>query len=500
MSKILPVFVAMVAMCVAGCLAGDVLVLTDSDFKSTLADHDLALIKFYAPWCGHCKKIAPEFEKASSILKANDPPVLLAEVDCTAEGKDTCSEHGVSGYPTLKAYKRGEKAFDYEGPRDADGIVKYMRSKAGPSSKELKSVEDAAKFLENTEHGILGFFESDSSDANKQFQKLASALSDDFRFAHSFNADVLSKYSYKDNIVIFQPARLQTKMEPSQLVYSGDSKSLTDLKDWVSNNLHGLAGHRTSSNTEQFKKPLVVVYYDVDYVKNVKGTNYWRNRVIKVAKKFADAGKNVHFAVSSATDLNHELTEFAITFTPDKPVVAARDAADQKFIMSEEFSVENLESFVNALLDGNLKPYLKSEPVPESNDEGVKVIVGTTFNEIVNDDTKDVLIEFYAPWCGHCKSLAPKYEELAQKLKDDQDIVIAKMDATANDVPKPYEVRGFPTLYFSPKGSKSNPKKYEGGREVDDFIKYLAREASTPLTNYSRDGKKIKTKKGKVEL
>ena len=41
---------------------------------------------------------------------------------------------------------------------------------------------------------------------------------------------------------------------------------------------HGLAGHRTSSNGEQFKKPLVVVYYDVDYVKNVKGTNYWRNR------------------------------------------------------------------------------------------------------------------------------------------------------------------------------------------------------------------------------
>ena len=45
----------------------------------------------------------------------------------------------------------------------------------------------------------------------------------------------------------------------------------------------------------------------------------------------------------------------------------------------------------------------------------LQVVVGETFNQIVNDPTKDVLIEFYAPWCGHCKSLAPKYEELAEK-------------------------------------------------------------------------------------
>lgn len=45
-----------------------------------------------------------------------------------------------------------------------------------------------------------------------------------------------------------------------------------------------------------------------------------------------------------------------------------------------------------------------------------KVVVGKNFDEIVNDDTKDVLIEFYAPWCGHCKALAPKYEELGEKV------------------------------------------------------------------------------------
>ena len=65
----------------------------------------------------------------------------------------------------------------------------------------------------------------------------------------------------------------------------------------------------------------------------------------------------------------------------------------------------------------------------------LKVAVGKNFDEVVNDPERDVLIEFYAPWCGHCKSLAPKYEELAEKLKDEPGVTIAKMDATANDVP-----------------------------------------------------------------
>ncbi|XP_013389396.1 LOW QUALITY PROTEIN: protein disulfide-isomerase A3-like [Lingula anatina] len=468
----------------------EVLEYTDADFADKIGDHEVALVEFFAPWCGHCKRLAPEYDKASITLKKNDPPVPLIKVDCTAN-TETCGKFGVSGYPTLKIFKGGEVASDYNGPRDASGIVSYMRSKAGPSSKTLTSVADLEKFLDNEEHSIVGFFKSAESDIAKQFQKAAEGLSEKFRFAHTTESDVLKKQDYSDDIVIFQPPKLQVKLESTTKKYDGDA-TLHKIKSWIMDNVHGLAGFRTPSNADQFKQPLVVAYYNADYKLNPKGSNYWRNRVLKVGKKLVEAGRQVNFAVSNKADFAGELEEFGISAPEgDKPVVAAKDSSGKKFVMSEEFTMDAFETFVTAFLDGKLEPYLKSEPIPD-NDGPLKTVVAKNFDEIVNDDTKDVLIEFYAPWCGHCKTLAPKYEELAEKLKDEPNIVIAKMDATANDVPSPYEVRGFPTLYFAPKGSKSNPKKYESGREVDDFIKYLAKESTDPMKGYSRKGKKVK--------
>jgi len=213
---------------------------------------------------------------------------------------------------------------------------------------------------------------------------------------------------------------------------------------------------------------------------NPKGSNYYRNRVMKVAKKFE--GK-LNFAVGAKEDFAGKLGEMGIETSSEDVNVVIWSEKGEKFRMDPEttFNMDALEKFAQDYLDGKLEPYLKSEEPPADNSAPVKVVTAKTFNEIVNDPEKDVLIEFYAPWCGHCKSLAPKYDELGEKLKDEAGVTIAKMDATANDVPPQYNVRGFPTIYWAPKSSKSNPKKYEGGREVSDFLSFIKKEASAPL-------------------
>merc|ERR1712027_102945 len=113
--------------------------LTDDSFNAEMEAMDTALVMFYAPWCGHCKRLKPEFEKAASVLKANDPPITLAKVDCTEGGQDTCGRFSVSGYPTIKIFRNGELSQDYSGPREAAGIIKYMKAQVGDASKECKT-------------------------------------------------------------------------------------------------------------------------------------------------------------------------------------------------------------------------------------------------------------------------------------------------------------------------------------------------------------------------
>lgn len=72
------------------------------------------------------------------------------------------------------------------------------------------------------------------------------------------------------------------------------------------------------------------------------------------------------------------------------------------------------------------------------------------------------------------------------QLKDDSSVVLAKMDATANDVPADFQVQGFPTLFFVPKSNV--PISYEGDREAKDFIKFLAKHSTDGLASYKRDG------------
>jgi len=203
-------------------------------------------------------------------------------------------------------------------------------------------------------------------------------------------------------------------------------------------------------------------------------------------KTFEDAAKankgKMLFGYSDiAEGIQERLAEFVGINESQLPTLRAIVPNGMKKFECEtkpaDLTVDIISAFVSDVMDGKLAPSLKSEPIPESNAEPVKVIVGKQFEEIVKDETKDVFVKYYAPWCGHCKKLAEPWTELATNIAQYKDLVIGKFDATANEADG-VEVRGYPTLIFYPKDNKAGVS-YDGERDVESFTAWLKENAPT---------------------
>jgi protein disulfide-isomerase-like protein len=128
-------------------------------------------------------------------------------------------------------------------------------------------------------------------------------------------------------------------------------------------------------------------------------------------------------------------------------------------------TAKDIATFINGKAGTNIR--IKEAPT------AVTVLTDSTFDAVVSNPTKHVLVEFYAPWCGHCKKLAPDYEKLAKIFHSEPDIIIANLDATEHpQAASKYGVSGYPTIKWFPKDSKDGVD-YNSGRSLEDFVKFI---------------------------
>lgn len=506
----------------------DVHVLRDDNFDRFIEANPLTLVEFYAPWCGHCKSLKPEYAKAATQLKERGVPCKLAKLDGSKHGK-VASRFGVKGFPALKVFRGSIHSHkDLEVSRDAHGIVEGMTKLSRPAVVKLSDLDAVKKFAGDMPPKTTGcvMFHSAGSPSEK-FQKIAEELQDDYVFA-SVEGDA-SEFGVNgtDEVLLFKPYSSDKEIygDETQLTYPHRKLELAEFKHWMLLNTLPLVPD-LSKEPEHLEKlikrqlPIVYLFADDEHPE--------RDSVIEAGRKLSKAFHG-RYSIASYRSVCNGDTDKALemgikpTKIPDPNATKPEDWNDEEdgpwvapeipdirpmvaidavggglhHVLpwerrSKGITYSVLEQFLNdhdecmrQEEDGHCKlaRSIRSQEPPKSNHGVIKEAVGTTFDDIVTNNPKDVLVEFYAPWCGHCKALAPKYAEVAEKLKRSKNLLVAKIDASQNDVPSSkFELQGFPTLYLKPASdSRKGPARFEGAREVQDIIAFVRQYAHHPI-------------------
>lgn len=193
----------------------DVLHLTASDFDDAVADNENLLVEFYAPWCGHCKELAPKFAAAASILKGK---ATLAAIDGT-EYKEIADRHSVKSFPTLVWYNAGE-LIPYNGGRSTDDIITWVRKRTIGAVLPITSIEG---FLGDKEAAIIALLgEGDNTERAAIFNEAALA---DNRLKYGSASDA----SAFEGLEVPTPGLVMLRQfsSPAVLDWSGDAPKET---------------------------------------------------------------------------------------------------------------------------------------------------------------------------------------------------------------------------------------------------------------------------------
>jgi len=361
-----------------------------------------------------------------------------------------------------------------------------------PASEPITSLEELDAFIDNEDCSVIGAFASEDGDEYAEFEAAIQSLQYEWRFAHTTAPEVLTKLKVsKSALFLYRSPRYVSEKygDRKRDRFPSSKISGSALKSWLQTRAQPLVGQFTPSTKERYfakKLPVVIVFFNLNWEGDAKGANYFLNRVRKVATSMS--GK-LSFAIAAIGDFEAQLGDFGLEASDlrhDVRIGLVHKEGDEEVYYGSDatkFSAEVLSGFASAFLANELSPSSRRDTsAPAEDDDGVDESAVTTltndnFDQVVRDPTKDVLVEFYAPWCGHCKSLKPEYAKAAKALKGEKSLVLAKMDATAHDPPAGFDVQGYPTLLFVPAKADASPVPYEGEREADAIVEWMKENA-----------------------
>lgn len=429
------------------------------------------LVNFYSPNCKNSKAFEPELQKAAEILTKTTRTLTIVKVDAT-KNSELSERFNIENYPSIKFLGEHGEFFDYTGGRTSQEIVDWVKEKCAPASTLLNNLIEIKKFKMFNDVALIYFgdekMESEMTELFKTYIQTARRFSM-FKFGHVTDQKLIESFKIKsENVVMFK------KFDDEMSVLPVDKdKFEAELSELIRYNcLPQVSSFDDTASDIIFHEHTSAIFL-IRSDKDSKLDTIFKSLYPKYK------GKLIFVTTDIVDELQERLADFFSLSEKDLPHVRITHTGENfvttNYVMDKQdkLSEDNISKFIDHYFDKKLKPFYKSEEIPEKQTEPVYTVVGKNFKEVVIENPLNVMMMFYAPWCQHCEEFLPEYEKIAKQFKDDSNIIFGMMDSTANDLPD-LVIPQFPTIKLYLKDKKDSPVLYEEeGREPEKIIKFI---------------------------
>ncbi|XP_033826422.1 protein disulfide-isomerase [Periophthalmus magnuspinnatus] len=450
-------------VCVSTAVEEDILQLNNGNFNKALREHSELLVHFYVPMTADVHKVSEAFQEAAAELQGSE--VRFAMVDIVNE-KDLAKKLNATEPPFIRLYLSGDKhnPVPCPVPKTSSSILTWLKRRAGSPTDIITDNIQSDDLL------VVGFFK-ELNDAYIQVFYEAAIDLPELTFALTQNKDVVSKYDLVDDVILvlkksrlMQAYRMRPETTKEELIlfitvfqmdpvteYSGETASQI-LSSPIPN--HALLFiSKTSPDYEKiyiafnrsaaaFRLKILFVLVNVDESRNGRLLEYFRVRDFEAPLiRIVNLTDHVTYQLPSLT-----------------------------------LDVDTIGGFCQDYLNRIAKPKLQSEPVPEGwEQEPVKQLVGSTLEKVAFHPNKTVFVLFYLPYSPQSRAVFPLWEELAEAFEDQEDVVIARMDASANDINMSMH-RQYPSFCLFPALYAERVVVYTGKHQLKHLVKFVHKE------------------------
>ena len=474
--------------------SNDIVELTKQTSLEFVSANENCFVIFYtSPVSRNDQKLLDEFSKLPKLLaeSGHTAPIAFGKLDATEVPKFVKKNFKLVVFPKILLYKGGER-FVYDAGVGSSAMLNWLkrRTKAQPIYSEYLNNQEAIEaFVGKHPHTTIFFGDNTSKDFENYIEVAKKYI--ESKFAHVTDEELKAHYNITARFGVLVNNTEEKEESEKVLVYTQkddkalDSKALLEfIRDNTGATLipfEHIYYHRMARNFE----PYMVLFVDNA---TSDSTMTAKDAIRSIAKKIKKTFQVLVLDINGKDESSRVYREEGVREKDLPALYIIERGKNVRHHLREELSSKNVWNFFQMWKKKELKPTYKGSEPPTENDGPIKEVVHDTFEELVINHDKDVLVEFYSPGCHNCEKVAHVYEKVASDLKKvNPNLLFAKVDGVTNEVANA-TIKGFPTFKFYKNGEKYKPIHVYGPSSYGDFMESLKGLVSHPWVNPKMPG------------